>query len=181
MKALVVYESIFGNTRDVAQAIAAGLELSELEVELREVGQAPQPHDDVDLLVVGGPIHAWSMTRAATRQGAREEAREAHLEPVSAGRGVREWLAELAPTHRPALAAAFDTAVQTTWFPTGSAARGEEKALRHAGYRIVAGPEHFYVKESHGPLVDGELERARSWGTKLAEELSEPIAVPAPS
>ncbi|MFZ5446035.1 MAG: flavodoxin family protein [Myxococcota bacterium] len=180
MKALVVYESIFGNTRDIAEAIAEGLELSELEVELAEVGHAPKP-DDVDLLVVGGPIHAWSMTRPATRQGARQEAAAAHIEPVSSGRGVREWLSELSASHRPAIAAAFDTAVQTRWFPTGSAARGEEKALRHAGYRIVAGPEHFYVKDSHGPLVDGERERARAWAVKLAEELVEPVAVPAPS
>lgn len=182
MKALIVYESIFGNTRSVAEAIARGLEFGvDVEVEVAEVSEAPVAPDEVDLLVVGGPIHAWGMTRPATRLDAREQAHEAHLDVISEGRGVREWLELLSRVHAPAAAAAFDTAVQTRWFPTGSAARGEDKALRRAGYHVVANPEHFYVKDSHGPLVDGELERAKTWGMHLAELVSEPLGVSAPS
>lgn len=69
------------------------------------------------------------------------------------------------------MAAAFDTALKTRWFPVGSAARGEAKALSKAGYKVIAGPEHFYVEDSQGPMVEGELLRAQVWGAKLGESL----------
>lgn len=62
MKALVVYESMFGNTEQVARAVATGLG-RHLDVELVAVANAPDTVSDVDLVVVGGPTHAFSMTR----------------------------------------------------------------------------------------------------------------------
>jgi flavodoxin len=63
MKALVVYESMFGNTEEIAHAIADGLGES-VEVQLAEVADAPvEPNPDVALIVVGGPTHAFSMSR----------------------------------------------------------------------------------------------------------------------
>lgn len=168
MKALVVYESIFGNTRDVALAIARGLASgTDVEVEAVEVGHAPANPTGVDLLVVGGPIHAWGMTRAATRAGAVEEALAAHVEPVSRDVGVREWLAKLGHLVPAPDAATFDTAMQTTWFPVGSAGKGEAKALEASGAKLLVAPEHFFVTGRHGPLVEGELERAERWGEAL--------------
>ncbi len=169
MKVLVVYESIFGNTRDIAQAIAQGLgSLADTEVELTEVGSAPASADGFDLVVVGGPVHAWHMTSPSTRPGARDQAREAGLGPVSTGIGVREWLHAMAPAVASQSAAAFDTAVTSRWFPVGSAAKGEAALLEHSGYRLVAEPEHFRVEGTDGPLIPGELERAREWGAALA-------------
>jgi flavodoxin len=70
MKALVVYESMWGNTEKVADAIAAGLGES-MEVELAEVGSAPvAPGPEVSLIVAGGPTHAFSMSRTTTRKDA---------------------------------------------------------------------------------------------------------------
>lgn len=168
MRAIVVYESIFGNTRLVAEAIGEGLRRAGVDAAVAEVNHAPAP-DGADLVVVGGPIHAWGMTRPGTRRGAVDEARRAHVAPVSDGIGVREWLARLPTTPAPRAAAAFDTAVDTRWFPTGSAAKGEARELRRAGYRLVAAPEHFLVEDTQGPLVAGEVERAAAWGARLAE------------
>jgi hypothetical protein len=92
MKALVVFESIFGNTQHIAEAIAEGLRG---EVEVVEVGKARAEIAGVDLLVVGGPTHAWGMSRAMTRSGARDQAAKAGTKPVSEGEGVRDWLARL--------------------------------------------------------------------------------------
>lgn len=172
MRALVVYESIFGNTRRIAESIADGLRGS-FDVQLIEAGQAGRPGDDVDLLVVGGPTHAWSMSRDATRRGAREQARQRHAEPVSAGQGVREWLRGLSRTGGVRMAAAFDTAIRAASLPTGSAARGEAALLERHGYRLVSEPEQFFVKDTAGPLDDGELERAKAWGVRLAARAKE--------
>ena len=66
MKALIVFESIFGNTQHIAEAIAEGLR-GEIEVEVAEVGKARPGIDGADLIVIGGPTHAWGMSRTMTR------------------------------------------------------------------------------------------------------------------
>ena len=73
MKALIVYESMFGNTEQIARAVAAGLEES-VDVQVAEVTAAPtEPDPDVALIVAGGPTHAFSMSRANTRADAMTE------------------------------------------------------------------------------------------------------------
>jgi flavodoxin len=176
MRVAVVYESLFGNTRDVAHAIADGLRARPdvSDVALFEVNDAPDTID-ADLVVVGGPIHAWSMSRRQTREDARREAAQQGVALVEvptaaegqAPRGVREWLEGLAPVSPGHLAATFDTALKTKWFPVGSAAKPEAKRLAARGYTVVADPEHFFVADMHGPLVPGELERARAWASAL--------------
>ncbi len=172
MRAVVVYESIFGNTQAVAEAVAEGLR-GRFEVGVSEVGHASTQLVGVDLLVVGGPIHAWSMTREATREGAREQAEAAQVEPRSQGIGVREYLHELPdlPAERAGevAAATFDTAIRTRWMPTGSAAKPAARRLEAHGYRLLVKPEHFYVTDTDGPLEDGELDRAKAWGVALAD------------
>jgi hypothetical protein len=160
MRAMVVYESMFGNTFRVAEAIADGLRPS-FEVEIREVGSAVRHDVGLDLLVVGGPIHGWRMARGWSFGCGRA---------YTNGIGIREFLTELHEPNRdpPPLAAAFDTLLRTRWFPTGSAARPAASQLVHHGYRLIAEPQHFYVEDARGPLVAGELERAFAWGTQLA-------------
>ncbi|MFC4529652.1 flavodoxin family protein [Sphaerisporangium dianthi] len=164
MYALVVYESMFGNTRQIAKAVAEGLS-SIMRVDVVEVGAAPTTvGEDVDLLVVGGPTHAFGMSKPGTRVAAAEQA----AEPViSQGIGLREWL-DSAKVDAPALtAAAFDTHIRSHLVP-GSAARGAEKRLRRLGVRFASPATSFYVMGSPGPLMVGEPDRARQWGERLA-------------
>lgn len=172
MRALVVYESIFGNTQQVAQAIAEGLREADAEVELSEVSEAAGKLDGAELIVLGGPVHAWSMTRPSTRRGARDQAAQDHIEPVSPGIGIREFLDELgAEEGKPVAVATFDTALQHKWVPSGSAAKPAARRLKKRGYHLIAKPEHFYVEDSEGPLRAGEAERARTWAKSLIEGL----------
>ncbi|MCA9638001.1 MAG: hypothetical protein KC420_18360 [Myxococcales bacterium] len=183
MRALVIYESIFGNTQAVAEAIAAGLGegLGEgAEVECVEVGAAPEGVEaGREIIVVGGPTHAWSMSRAGTRAGAREQAKERGQAAVSRGVGVREWLARLSKRSERGYAATFDTALRPrAWFPVGSAAQAAGRALEDRRYRLLVEPEHFFVNGIDGPLEDGEVARARAWGAALVARRRASATVP---
>jgi hypothetical protein len=163
LRTLVVYESMFGNTQRVAEAVAAGLADS-MRVELVEVASAPRSLDeDLDLLVVGGPTHAHGMSGRDTRRTAADHA---EVPVVSAGIGLREWFDSL--RSRPGVpSAAFDTRFDGPRWQTGSAARIAAERLRQHGYRLAAPPESFRVLGMTGPLADGEHERACRWGQKL--------------
>ena len=167
MRALVVVESVFGNTRRIAEEVARGLAhgLGESgQVRVADVGDAGDPLDGVDLLVVGGPTHAFAMTRMSTRRNAAEQA-GGGAQPSETG--LREWLATLAEAPMDVRAAAFDTRVDRPRLP-GSAAAGVARRLRRLGYDLVARPETFRVSGTQGPLCEGELGRARAWGAGIA-------------
>lgn len=161
--ALVVYESLFGNTRQIAEAVADGLRTG-MEVVLVDVGAAPEAvSPDVDLLVVGGPTHAFSMSRQSTRADA---ARQGADTQAAAGIGLREWVARITTGDVRPSVAAYDTKIRQPRLP-GSAARAALQRLRRAGFRPVAPAANFYVDGTPGPLTGGELERARAWGKHL--------------
>lgn len=164
MRALVVYESMFGCTKAIAEAVAEGLAADGVRVQLVEVGQAPVDLSGVDLLVVGGPTHAFGMSRPATREDAARQAEPAS--PVSSRIGIREWLEQLPRQERTVRAATFDTRVRPPRVP-GSAARAADRRLRSRGLLIVSGAESFWVTGTKGPLHAGELDRAREWATGL--------------
>ena len=169
MTALVIYESMFGNTRAVAEAIADGLALHTV-TELVEVSHAPaQLADDVDLVVLGAPTHAHGLSRPQTRASA---AKEVAGKLVSPGAGIREWLAALPrPAHRVAVVA-FDTRFAKARWMTGSAAMTIVKLARRAGFAVDRPAESFYLDHTLGPLQDGELVRARRFGELLADRHS---------
>jgi Flavodoxin domain len=169
MHALVVYESMYGNTRHVAEAIARGIDDSGtvrvVPVSLAEA----QTLADFDLVVVGGPTHVHGMSRASTRQAAGDAATASAgdlvMETDSTSEGVREWLASL--SRMTGRAAAFDTRLDAAPLLTGRASKGIAKMLRAAGLELVLEPESFLVdKDTH--LLAGEEQRARAWGARLA-------------
>jgi hypothetical protein len=167
--ALVVYESMFGHTRDVAAAIADGLsQAANANITLVEVSQAPTVvADDVDLLVVGAPTHAFGLSTPDTRG----EAKDKRSQPlVSAGIGVREWLAALPTSTSRTRMATFDTHVRQRWVP-GHAAPKIAHALTRMGLSADGKPASFYVDATMGPLLPGELRRAREWGQRLSRQL----------
>jgi len=163
MRALVVYESMFGNTEIIARAVADGIS-SQLPVELAEVGTVQAGFDsDLDLLVVGAPTHAFSLSRPASRE---EAGKKAEGQIVSTGIGLREWLDQL-HRGRPMATAAFDTRIKIRFVP-GSAAKVAQKRLRELGFPPAGAAGSFYVSGTPGPLLDGEEDRARQWGEELA-------------
>jgi len=167
MRALVVFESMFGNTETIARAIADGLS-SAMPVDVVDVATRPHMEADVDLLVVGAPTHAFGMTRPNTRADAVRQGGMSATAEI----GIREWLDELTPTGpAAATAAAFDTRIKKRFIP-GSAARGAAGLLRGHGFRLVAPPESFRVTGTPGPLTDGEEDRARDWGRALADSVT---------
>ncbi len=178
MRALVVFESMFGNTEKVAGAVARGLQLEGVDAGLLEVHSAPHRlANDLDLLVVGGPTHAFGMSRASTRadavrQGAPEQ---------RATTGLREWLesVELDVESAPGLAA-FDTRVtKVRWLPQ-AAGPSAARAGRRRGLVPVAKPLGFLVDDVRGPLVEGEIERAVEWGRRLGAALVDRTAATGP-
>ncbi|HEX7189015.1 MAG TPA: flavodoxin [Actinomycetes bacterium] len=164
-RALVVYESMFGNTEKVARAVAAGLS-ERVTVEVRRAGPDTVVDEDVELLVVGGPTHAFGLTRPRTRVSAGQQGAPA---AVADGPGIREWLSELPPTT--CAVATFDTRIRKTGVP-GSAACGAERRLGRGGARILAPATSFWVGSTDGPLLVGEEDRARRWGRQLAALLT---------
>jgi flavodoxin len=160
----VVYESLFGNTARIAEAIAEGMK-EHLEVELHNVVEGTQP-DRWDLIVVGGPTHAFSMSRPSTREDAVTQG--ATADPSM---GLREWLDQL-PDGNGTPFAVFDTRVDIVRRLPGSAAKAAAKVIRRRGYQPLTRPESFYVQDTPGPLLDGETQRAEVWGRQLSESLA---------
>jgi len=148
MRTVVIYDTKFGNTARIAQAIARGA-ASRGSVRVLDTAEAVQPlAEQPDLLIVGGPTQ---------RRG---------LSPA-----LRALVDALPPGLRGVPAASFDTRYrQATWL-TGSAAAEAAKRLGKAGTRLAAPPESFFIARG-GPLERqgleaGELERAEEWGRAL--------------
>jgi hypothetical protein len=178
MHALVVYESMYGNTQAIARAVADGL-ASHMQVDVVVVGSAPGVIDsDVDLLVVGAPTHAHGLSKPDTRRNA---AGTAGPRLVSKHAGLREWLSTVRGGSASIDAAAFDTVLNGPQLLWGSAARAADKELRRLGFHIVTRPEDFHVKGPLGPVFDvleaGEVERARRWGEALAVAEGDRLAI----
>lgn len=168
MRVRVVHESMFGNTAAVADAIGGGLSTVDgIDVEVVAVRDAPTDVGGVDLVVVGGPTHAFGLSRASTRSDAATKGAD---DAAARGIGVREWIEGLAPAPG-ASVATFDTRVRRPRVP-GSAARAAAKRLRRAGLEPLAPATTFWVDGTPGPLLAGEEDRARAWGAELGATLS---------
>jgi hypothetical protein len=166
-RALVVYESVFGDARTIAQAIGEALSDS-MQADVVAAAEAPaEIGGDVALLVVGGPNHAFGMPRPSTREGA---VKQYGADIPDTGTGLHEWLENVRVARGGLSAAAFDTRGSGHPMLTkmDHAARTEEKLLGKLGATVVAPAEHFFVADTKGPLVDGEENRARGWGRTLA-------------
>ena len=161
MHAVVVYESHWGNTAAVAKAIAEGIGPEARALTTDEASAVVMA--DADLVVVGAPVIAFGLPtdgmrrQLATDRGAPAPADLAHP-------SLRSWLAGLPRGH--GRATAFETRIW--WSPRG-ATGAIMGGLERAGYRPVAKAARFIVRGRYGPLRNGELAKARAWGTALAE------------
>ena len=159
MNAVVVFESLWGNTAAIARAIAEGLgdgarALSTAEADAEAVAGA-------DLIVAGAPLLGFSLPTDDMRKGIASN-RTGPTADVSAP-SMRSWLAVLPARERGI--AGFETRI---WWSPGSAAKTIIELAVEKGCRQVAPPEKFVVTGRYGPLKTGELERARAWGATLA-------------
>ena len=156
MKAWIIYDSFFGNTEQVAQAIGRALGSPE-EVEVLRVGDVGSEHwTGVPLLVVGSPTRAFSPSPAIKKM--------LKSIPRNALQGVK--------------VAAFDTRIAVDDVDSrilsllvkvfGYAAKPIADRLVKKGGTLAIPPEGFFVKDSEGPLKDGERERAADWARQIA-------------
>lgn len=174
MKAVVVYQSLWGNTASVAQAIAKGLGSGAKALSTTEA--TPATLKGADLIVAGSPIHAFNLPSKETVRGAGDRPDSyGDAPPDTSQQLMRDWLVDL-PTHLGAAAASFDTGV------AGPLGRGGAsrilKRLKKAGLKPIAKPMGFKVamrtteSTRKGMLLDGEVERAREWGAVLRRAMT---------
>jgi flavodoxin I len=155
MKALVVFETYFGNTEKIALAIGNALGSGEEAATLKATDVKPDQLAGIDLLVVGSPTRAFHQTKGVTN----------FLKSIPAGKlsgievaafDTRVSLEEVNSKLLTGLAKAF-----------GYAAEPIAAKLKRKGGELAAEPEGFIVKGTEGPLKEGELERAADWARKL--------------
>ncbi len=176
MDVVIVYESLYGNTRSVAEAIAEGFRGTRPDAIVTVLGvdqASTEQVNQVDLLVVGGPTHILRMTTPRTRRMSPRPSDDGGDDLVSqkgdvgeAGMGVREWLNILPAAASGSQAAAFDTRLGSVF--AGGAARSISRRLGGHGYHIVTTPKGFIVSGNEGPLKAGEYDGAQLWGVRLA-------------
>jgi Flavodoxin len=173
LTALVVYESFFGNTEHIARAVTEGLELEGMSAEIMDAARADHADlDSYDLLVVGGPTHAFALSRPSSREDAVTRGGDSRY----SAKGLREWLSALPVREGEHLAAAFDTRVSKVRHLPASAARSATHLLRQRRFTLVGRPAGFVVMDIEGPLDRHETERAVSWGRWLARETQDRVA-----
>ena len=173
MRGVVVYESMFGNTHAIADAIGKGigqgLEPVDNVVVAPVVEAGRERLGDAELLVVGGPTHFHGMSRTFTRKWAAATAHKPSndlvLDRDAHGPGVHDWLRSLG--HGRAKVATFDTRFKGPAVLRGKASRAISRNLRRHGFEVVAKPESFFVTLQN-QLEPGEEARAQEWGIRLA-------------
>jgi hypothetical protein len=178
MRALIVFESMYGNTRTISEHIAVGL-ADRYEVTLVPVAYAtPELVAQTDLLVCGAPTHAHGLSRPSTRRAAVEATKKdpaLDIEPGADGPGLREWLDGL--EHRDgAPAAVFDTRIKAPALLTGRASRRIARRLHRSGRKLAVAPKSFLV-DKHNHLLADQPSLAEAWGRSLAVGV-EPSPVP---
>ncbi len=178
MRAVVIYESIYGNTHVIADAIGRGLERG-FEVTVVPVAEAtPELLGEAGLVVADGPTHSHGMSGERSRQAAVEAAHKdgsgLTLEPHAQGPGLRDWFGTVGRIH--GCSAAFDTRMDGPAMLTGHASKAIAKLLDRHGLTEIAPAQSFLVtKDNH--LRPGEEDRAEQWGRELAAK--RPAATPA--
>lgn len=163
--ALVVYESMFDNTTQTAEAVARGLRRAGFTAHAVPVTSlASTGPVEVDLLAVGAPTHGFTLSRRESRA----EAVRKGAAPERVGIGLREWIAQAVPrrygTDRVVV---FDTRAGRVRHLPLAAARTAARLLHRRGFRLMRKPAGFAVDHVRGPLHDGEIARAEHWGQMM--------------
>ena len=151
MKALIVYDSVYGNTEQIAKSIGSAITG---DVKVLRIGEVnPSELESIDLLIVGSPTHGGGPTPAI------KDFLNKLTEPVIKGINV----------------AGFDTRLSWRWVRIfGYAAEKIASALKGKGGTLVASPVGFFVKGTgrEDSVRNGELERAASWVKGIVKNIN---------
>jgi hypothetical protein len=174
MKAVVIVESMFGNTLSIADAIRSGMQ-THCSVSVISVTRVESTDLlDTDVVVVGGPTHIHGISTEVSRQNAAilalDSSSELKLDSNAAGSGIREWLQLVHKEELPNLYATFDTRVRGLQVITGATSRQINAQLRRLGKDQVLPPMSFLVGSDH-KLIAGKREHAKEWGDHLAQSV----------
>ena len=161
MKVVLVYDSLYGNTEKIAQAISGAIGKNNA-IRLLRVGEVkPADFENMGLLIVGSPTHQFRASPAMKKF--LGGIRKGELKDIQV--------------------AAFDTRLGMDDMPSpilppfvkifGYAAKPIADALVSNGGKLIASPEGFFVTGMEGPLKDGELVRAARWAEGLISQLPE--------
>ncbi len=159
MKTLVVYDSFFGNTEKIAQAIGGALGLRGQVQVLRVANADPAQLAGVELLIVGSPTRSLRPSPAITTL--------IKAIPTRGLAGVKVAAFDTRFTEAKLKSLSFLLPIMTNIFG-GYAAKPIADGLAKKGGRLVVPPEGFIVKDTEGPLKEGELERAGDWAKQVA-------------
>lgn len=154
-KALVVYDSLFGNTEKIAQQITKGLE-DKFKVELKLAGKVEAGDlEGIDLLVIGSPVHGGRPTPAVQQllnnisnqglKGIKVAAFDTRFAPKNHGAGLKLLMRMI-----------------------GYAAEKMDRDLTDKGGERAIAPEGFIVLGKEGPLEEGEQDRALEWAKNIS-------------
>ncbi len=163
MRTVIIYESLYGNTEQVAEELAR-VAREHGTVDLVPVEEAgPETVVSADLVLIGGPTHVHGMSWTATRQCGPQDDAPSERRPGMdvAGPGLRQWFHRVGRVDG-VRAAAFDTRMEGPEILTGRASLGISRRLRHHGFAEVAAPRSFLVDRDN-VLLDGEAVRAGTW------------------
>jgi len=159
MKVLIVYDSVFGNTEKIAQAIGNAMG-SQADVNILRVGNVKQENlRGLDALIVGSPTRAFKPTKAITNflKGF----------PKNGLMGVKVAAFDTRFTMEKIKSSFFMLSLFVNIF--GYGAKPISEILKKKGGDLVAPPEGFFVEDVEGPLKEGEIERAANWTKKIFE------------
>jgi flavodoxin len=149
MNTLVIYDSLFGNTKVIAEAIAEGLGDIAYAVNIKNLTR--NRLYKAELLVLGCPVHRKQPSENTLK----------FLQGLEKG-SVRAWFT------------AFDTRYANLF--AGSATGRVVTKLKHAGGKPFTEPKHFIVLEKSGPLVVNQINLARAWGMDMREHFQEQLS-----
>lgn len=160
MKALVIYDSAYGNTEQIARAIGSSLGSPPDVVTLQVNAVSSQQVSGLDLLVIGSPTQRFNPTPAIL--GFIKNIPDQALKGVKVAafdtRFTREEMRSISSVLSFTAGIVGDSAYGAKYIANG---------LKKKGGELAAPPEGFYVKDTEGPLLDGELERAAEWARQL--------------
>lgn len=144
MKVLVVFDSVYGNTEEIAKSMGDAIGDDTKVVKAENSG--PNDLESVELLIAGSPTYGGRPTPK-----------------------MKEFLDNISSVSlKDVKIATFDTRAPATWVKIFGFAAGKiEKRLKSRGGKPVIKPEGFFVSGTKGPLVEGEYERAAKWAQDI--------------